>query len=228
MRLCMFHPEGRPLERGWVGRVEGDAVVQLAAQTLPAFFTGGGRAREHAVYRLAAVRLLAPVPHPPAVRVFERERSFVFANPAAIVGPEAAVVAPGGGPLALHVRLAAVVGREGALAGFTGFGEWRRPGREPPKDRDFALALGPLVATPDELEPGTVAASVRAAEGELAGGQARGFDWEAARAYAAEGTVLRPGDLLAGPALVVVAGIGRGPVEIELAGLGVLRQQVAG
>ena len=41
MRLCMFHPAGHPLERGWVGRVDGDRVVQLAAQTLQSFFTGG-------------------------------------------------------------------------------------------------------------------------------------------------------------------------------------------
>ena len=46
----MFHPVGHPMERGWVGRVDGDRVVHLAAQTLQSFFTGGGTAREHAQY----------------------------------------------------------------------------------------------------------------------------------------------------------------------------------
>ena len=61
MRLCMFHPLDHPLERGWVGRIDGDQVVHLAAQTLQSFLTGGGSAREHAVYPLAEVRLLSPV-----------------------------------------------------------------------------------------------------------------------------------------------------------------------
>ena len=54
----MFSPLENPV-RGWPGRVEGDRVIQLAAQTLQAFFTGGGQAREHAEYPLADVRLLA-------------------------------------------------------------------------------------------------------------------------------------------------------------------------
>ena len=91
MRLCMFHPLEHPLERGWVGRVDGEHVTQLAAQTLQSFFTGGGLAREHAVYPLAAVRFLAPVLHPPSVRVFEEQDVFAFGNPAAIVSPGASV-----------------------------------------------------------------------------------------------------------------------------------------
>ena len=65
----MFTPLERGLERGWPGRIEGDRVVQLAAQTLQAFLAGGGHAREHAEYRLDDVRLLAPVPQPPALRL---------------------------------------------------------------------------------------------------------------------------------------------------------------
>jgi hypothetical protein len=30
----MFHPVGHYLERGWVGRIDGDRVTHLAAQTL--------------------------------------------------------------------------------------------------------------------------------------------------------------------------------------------------
>ena len=35
----MFTPRELQLERGWPGIIEGDTVVQLAAQTLQAFFT---------------------------------------------------------------------------------------------------------------------------------------------------------------------------------------------
>ena len=70
MKLCMFSPVDQELERGWPGRVEGDKVIQLAAQTLQSFFTGGGSAREHAEYDLADVDLRPPVLHPPSVRDF--------------------------------------------------------------------------------------------------------------------------------------------------------------
>lgn len=218
MRLCMFHPADHPMERGWVGRIDGDRVIHLAAQTLQSFFTGGGSAREHAVYPLADVRLLAPVLHPPAVRAFQDQRSFEFANPAAIVGLEAEVAAS-----ALLPRLAAVIGAEGSLGGFTVFADWRRPGSSPPKDRDFALGLGPVVVTPDELDHDRLEAVVRVDGENRLRGRFGGFDWTAARALAAEGTVLKPGDLLAGPALGTVGSLGPGSsVELEVEGVGVL------
>ena len=51
----MFSPREPFLERGWPGRIEGDTVIQLAAQTLQSFFSGGGQAREHGEYPLADV-----------------------------------------------------------------------------------------------------------------------------------------------------------------------------
>ena len=36
----MFRPAGTAMERGWVGRVDGDEVVHLAAQTLQHLFSG--------------------------------------------------------------------------------------------------------------------------------------------------------------------------------------------
>jgi hypothetical protein len=228
----MFRPLDRPLERGWVGRLDGDHVVQLAAQTLQSFFTGGGRAREHAVYALEAVRLLAPVLHPPAVRVFEDQETFAFANPAAICGPDA-TVAPklpsdtvSQGDLTLLPRLAAVVGADEELAGYTAFAEWRRPGVQPPKDRDFAFGLGPLVVTPDELVPSGLEAAVRSDGEERLRGRFQGFDWLAARDLAAEGTRLRAGDLLAGPALGSVGVEPGASVELEVDTIGVLTQGV--
>src|SRR6266581_3608914 len=119
MRLCMFTHKERQMERGWPGRIEGDRVIQLAAQTLQSFFTGGGGAREHAEYPLDEVRLLAPVLHPPSVRDFyafeqhvKNARAvtgrgevppewyelpvFYFSNPAAIYGPDDDIPYPEG------------------------------------------------------------------------------------------------------------------------------------
>ena len=229
MRLCMFHPLDHPLERGWVGRIDGEHVVQLAAQTLQSFFTGGGGAREHAVYALDDVCLLAPVLHPPAVRVFESQGSFAFANPAAILGPETTVAHRTAGdwvPLEVRPRVAGVVGAGGALAGFTILAEWRAPSLAAPKDRDFALGTGPVVVTLDAAPP-TCEVSVRVSGAEALRTTFEGFDWAAAHDLAGEGTALFPGDLLVGPELGVVDGLEpEAAVEIEVEGIGTLRHTV--
>jgi hypothetical protein len=200
----MFSPTDAALERGWPGRIDGDTVVQLAAQTLQSFFTGGSSAREHAEYPLADVLLRAPVLEPPAVRLFEDATRFSFANPTAIRSPGAFVTRPGG-RLDVATRLAAVVGLDGSIGGWTGLAEWRAPELAAPKDRDFALLLGPAVET--EL--------------------ADAFDWEAARSLAELNTRLRPGDLLAGPVLELHEDVASGPLELELAGIGTLAAIVA-
>lgn len=236
MRLCMFHPLDHPMERGWVGRIDGDQVIHLAAQTLQSLFSGGGSAREHAEYLLAEVRLLAPVLHPPAVRVFEDQMTFAFANPAAIVGPNAEVPiereAPSNsllqGGLMLLARVAGVIGADGAIAGFTLFADWRDPRRGAPKDRDFALGLGPSVTSLDEIDAGELEAIVRVDGKERARGRLDDFDWDAARDLAADRTPLYPGDLLVGPPLGTVQGVGPGDVvELEVEGIGVLEQVVS-
>ena len=162
------------LERGWPGRIEGETVIQLAAQTLQAFFTGGGKAREHAEYPLADVVFRAPVLHPPSVRIFDESGDFVFANPAAIkaVGEDPGV--PGAEQVA-HV--AAIVGARSEIGGFTPLVEWVAPELRGAKQRDFALTLGPVVTTPDEGVP-------------------PGVDWERLLASAVEHTTLYPGDLI--------------------------------
>jgi hypothetical protein len=174
VKLCMFSPRERSLERGWPGRIDGETVIQLAAQTLQAFFTGGGRAREHAEYPLADVVFRAPVLHPPSVRIFDDSGDFAFANPAAIkaVGEEP------GMPNAEQVdRVAAIIGADGSIAGFTPLVEWVAPRLRGAKQRDFALTLGPVVTTPDEGVP-------------------PGVDWVRLVARAAENTKLFPGDLI--------------------------------
>ena len=85
------------LRRGWPGRIDGDRVVQLAAQTLQAFFTGGGGAREHAEYALADVDL-RPAGHPSAdgAALHEGSLDFEFLNTASIYGPEDEIPFPAG------------------------------------------------------------------------------------------------------------------------------------
>jgi len=171
----MFSPKDSVLERGWPGRIEGETVIQLAAQTLQSFFTGGGQAREHAEYPLADVVFRAPVLHPPSVRIFDEAGDFVFANPAAIkaVGEDPGV--PGAEPVE---RVAGIIGAGGGIGGFTPLVEWVAPELCGAKQRDFALTLGPVVTTPDEGAP-------------------PGVDWERLVAYAAENTRLFPGDVIA-------------------------------
>ncbi len=200
----MFTPAKEELERGWPGRIDGDTVMQLAAQTLQSFFTGGSAAREHAEYPLADVLLRAPVLEPPSVRLFEDATRFVFANPSAIRSPGALVTRPDG-RLDVATRLVAVIGLNGAIGGWTALAEWRAPELAPPKDRDFALVLGPIVDT--EL--------------------ADDFDWEAARALAELNTRLRPGDLLAAPPLALHEDVPSGPLELTFNGLGVVGATVA-
>src|SRR5947208_11195800 len=122
----MFTPRELALERGWPGRIEGDRVIQLAAQTLQSFFTGGGTAREHAEYPLSDVDLRPPVLRPPAVRDFmafeehvanaRRLRGgevpkewyevpvFYLSNPAAIYGPDDPMPYPAGTQQLDHQR----------------------------------------------------------------------------------------------------------------------------
>jgi len=223
----MFHPNEQPMERGWVGRVKGDRVLHLAAQTLQSFFLGGGGAREHAEYPLEEVTWLAPVIYPPAVRVFDTQETFEFANPTAVRGPGALADHPG--PLALLPRVAAVIGAEGAIGGFTLFADWRSPTDAPPKDRDFCAVLGPVVVTPDELETTELTLLARADGVEHDSNPGSTFDWEVARALAAAGTELRPGDILASPALGRVKGLLPGAkVELEIRTIGVLQSQLGG
>ena len=118
----MFSPKELALERGWPGRIEGDRIVQLAAQTLQAFFTGGGGAREHAEYPLADCELRAPVLFPPSVRrlpplrAAPRRRSSPSAAPSRSLGPERGAPLPRGDRASSYygLALAAVIGADGS------------------------------------------------------------------------------------------------------------------
>lgn len=203
----MFSPKDSDLERGWPGRVDDDVVVQLAAQTLQVFFTAGGALREHAQYALADVDLRAPVLHPPSIRLFGDGDEFVFGNTAAVFGPGQEVRYPdGSNDLRSRPALAAVVGADAVVGGFTAANAWFAPDLPGAKSYDFALSVGPVLVTPDEFDPGP--------------------GWDARLANAARNTTLRPGELLVlpvGPEVRVTRGE---LVEASLDGIGVLQNRV--
>ena len=267
----MFTPKVLGHERGWPGRIDGDRVAQLAAQTLQSFFTGGGRAREHAVYALEDVLLRAPVLYPPAVRdfyAFEQhvrtaralhgldvpaewyERPvFYFSNPSAIYGPDDEVPYPEGTQeLDYELEVAAVIGAEGRIGGFTVMNDWSardlqrtemKVGLGPAKGKDFATSLGPVVVTPDEFD-GSRGSMVARVNGEERSRGSLGdmyFSWDEIVAQARGNTTLRPGDILGsgtvGTGCILEHGDGRwlqpnDVVELEVEGIGVLQNRVGG
>jgi fumarylacetoacetate (FAA) hydrolase len=265
----MFSPRDRDLERGWPGRIEGDRVIQLAAQTLQSFFTGGGQAREHAEYPLDEVVFRAPVLHPPTIRDFyafeQHVRTarasrglevpkewyeipvFYFSNPAAVYGPNEEIPYPAGTEeLDYELELAAVVGAEGRIGGFTVMNDWSardlqrkemKVGLGPSKGKDFATSLGPVVVTPDEFDgsEGTMIARVNGEERSRGDISDMHHSWEAIRAHAEQNTRLLPGDILGsgtvGTGCILELGDGRwlqagDVVELEIEGIGVLRNTV--
>jgi fumarylacetoacetate (FAA) hydrolase len=225
----MFTPKERDLERGWPGRIDGDRVVHLAAQTLEAFFSGGGKAREHDVYPLSEVRLRPPVLHPPSVRSFSRGLDFHFSNPASIYGPEDEIPYPEGSKeLEYEVGAAAIIGAGERIGGFTVVNDWAARDLDGAKSKDFATSLGPVVVTPDEYD-GTSGAIVARVNGEerWRGSLEPPGSWEELRSYAARNTRLVPGDVLS---FAIVRGgpVHRGDViELEASELGILRNTVA-
>ena len=267
----MFSPKGENLDRGWPGRIEGDRVIQLAAQTLQSFFTGGGDAREHAEFPLDEVDLRAPVLRPPSVRdfyAFEQHvktaralrglemvpdwyeiPAFYFSNPAAIFGPEDEIPYPEGSQeLDYELELAAIIGKDGQIGGFTVMNDWsardlQRPemkiGLGPAKGKDFATSIGPVLVTPDELGDLSLemVARVNGEERSRGNSGTMHHSWEAIVAHAALNTRLRPGDILGsgtvGTGCILEHGDGRwlereDVVELEIEGIGLLRNRVAG
>jgi fumarylacetoacetate (FAA) hydrolase len=265
----MFTPRELQLQRGWPGVIDDDVVYQLAAQTLEAFFTGGGAARRHAAYPLADVDFRSPVLRPPSVRdfyAFEQHVKtarasrgldmprewyeipvFYFSNPAAIYGPDEEVPYPEGTQeLDYELEVAAIVGADERIGGFTVMNDWSardlqrremRVGLGPAKGKDFATSLGPIVVTPDEFDgaSGTMVARVNGEERSRGNLAEMYHSWDALRAQAARNTRLRPGDVLGsgtvGTGCILELGDGRwlqrdDVVELEVEGIGVLRNRI--
>ena len=193
----MFHPNDNPLDRGWVGRIDGDRMLHLAAQTLQSFFLVGGGSRVHAEYPLADVTLLVPVQYPPTVRLFDDSGSFRFANATAVVGPNVPVAGTG---LSAWARIAVVIGAGGEIGGTTAMVEWHDPAEQPGvKQSDFGIVLGPVVVTPDEIGRGLARLPADAPASGAPRARAAPFAWAEALALAGRRTTLRPGDVIAGP-----------------------------
>jgi fumarylacetoacetate (FAA) hydrolase len=172
---------------------------------------------------------------------------FYFSNPAAIYGPEDEVPYPHGSEeLDYELEVAAIVGAEGAIGGFTVMNDWSardlqraemRVGLGPAKGKDFATSLGPVVITPDEFDGmgATMIARVNGEErsrGELADMH---HSWDAIVAHAARNTRLRAGDVLGsgtvGTGCILEHGDGRwlqpgDVVELEVGGIGLLRNPI--
>jgi len=214
-------------------------------------------------------QLSVPVPDPPSIRDFyafeqhvktAREKRgyevpavwyeqpvFYFSNPTAIFGPEDEIPYPEPSEeLDYELEVAAVVGADGAVGGFTVMNDWSardlqraemKVGLGPAKGKDFATSLGPVVVTPDEFD-GSGAAMVARVNGEE---RSRGqladmhFSWERIVEHAARNTRLLPGDVLGsgtvGTGCILELGDGRwlqpgDVVELEVEGIGVLRNAV--
>jgi fumarylacetoacetate (FAA) hydrolase len=172
---------------------------------------------------------------------------FYFSNPAAIFGPEAEIpYPPETEELDYELEVAAVIGANGRIGGFTVMNDWSardvqrkemRVGLGPAKGKDFATSLGPILVTPDELD-GSSGAMVARVNGEE---RSRGdlgdmyFSWDDLVAQAARNTTLQPGDVLGsgtvGTGCILEHGDGRwlqpgDVVELEVEGIGVLRNAI--
>ena len=149
---------------------------------------------------------------------------FYFSNPAAIVGARDDVpMPPGTQQLDFELEVAAVVGRggsnldpeeaEGHIAGFCVMNDWsardiqRREMKlsmGPVKGKDFATTLGPVMTTPDELEPYgkdraydlVMRATVNGKEYSRASLAEIYWSFGEMLAYASRGTRILPGDVI--------------------------------
>lgn len=231
MRLVSFRD---PVGHERVGRLDGDRVVELQAPSMLEWLRGEGHeptGRDHA---LAETTLHAPVRRPPSVRDFFAYEGhvatgwrlrggaipeawydapvFYFSNPASIKDPGAAVRRPAGCAwLDFELEIAAVIGADGLIAGFTLMNDWSARdiqraemtvGLGPAKGKDFATSLGPWLVTPDELpyRDGrlhlTATATLNGEPLTSSESAAMHWTWPQLVAHAAKETELVPGDVL--------------------------------
>ena len=202
----MFHPADAPMQRGWVGRLDGDEVVHLASQTLQHLFTGGGTAREHARYPLAEVILLLPLPRRPRCASSTTRARSSSRTPRHSPAPTPRcrrLPTPRSWPTS-GSRGSSGSTPSSRCRPSPGCGRRRLRRR---KDRDFGIVLGPFFTTTDEA-PAAPLATAEVGESAL---EVRidQPEWEAARGFAAENTRLRVGDLLLAPTAAAVGGAAR-------------------
>jgi fumarylacetoacetate (FAA) hydrolase len=263
MRLCTFETGGRVAP----GRIDDDRVVELGASSLRDWLaTGGDDVAEHT---LADVSLRAPIPRPPSVRdfyAFERHVKaaratrglemapewyqipvFYFSNPAAVYGPEDEIRFPEeSAAWDYELEAAAVVGGDGAIAGFTVLNDWSARdlqkmemavGLGPAKGKDFATSLGPVLVTTDELGDLRLEMVARVNGEERSRGNLGDmhWSWDELLVHGGRNTRLVAGDVLGsgtvGTGCILEHGDGRwlesgDVVELEIERIGVLRNRV--
>ena len=229
MRLCTFRPRTGHWKAGRAGSTAGtssswtppDLITVLARR---------GQVADAATWRAADVQLLAPVPRPPSIRdffAFEQHIAtaranrgatvpaewyefpvFYFTNPAAITGPDTEIPYPAGtAELDYELEVAAVIGADGQIGGFTVMNDWSardiqrkemRVGLGPAKAKDFATSFGPVLVTADEFDGSRAVMTARVNGVERSRGQLADlhYPWPAILAQAARNTELRPGDII--------------------------------
>ncbi|MES2170496.1 MAG: fumarylacetoacetate hydrolase family protein [Actinomycetota bacterium] len=156
--------------------------------------------------------------------VWYEQPVFYFTNPAAVVGPRDDIpVSPGSQQFDFELEVAAVIGEGGSdiapadaerhIAGYTILCDWSardlqekemRVGLGPAKGKDTATTLGPLLVSPDELEPYRtdrgfdLGMTVEVNGRRYSEGNWSSIYWTFPQmiAYASRGTTLRPGDVI--------------------------------
>ncbi|KAB8143760.1 fumarylacetoacetate hydrolase family protein [Chloroflexia bacterium SDU3-3] len=190
---------------------------------------------------------------------------FAFGNPNAILGPAEELDMPQTAALDYALGVACVIGRAGRdigedeaeqhIAGYMVMNGWcardlerleLAAGYGPSKSRDFASSLGPVLATPDEIEERllpdgryNLAMVARVNGQEVSRGNMRDASFTFAQmiASASRDATLYPGDVLfsgaVGGGSLLEQTEGRGPwlergdeVELEIGGLGALRTPI--
>jgi fumarylacetoacetate (FAA) hydrolase len=174
---------------------------------------------------------------------------FYFSNPAAVYRDGDVVPVPADTEmLDYELELAAVIGVDGGIEGYTVMNDWSARdlqmkempvGLGPAKGKDFATSLGPELVSPDELPAGLDMRAVCRVNGEVRTDSRTGgmrFSWDEILAAAARNTPgLRAGDVIGsgtvGGGCILEHGDGRwlaegDEVELEIEGLGVLRNRV--
>lgn len=178
-------------------------------------------------------------------------------NPRAIVGPEELIRFPAREDRRdYELELAVVIGREGRdipvgaaedyIAGYTIMNDWSarslqaevmKVGLGPAKGKDFATSLGPCLVTPDEIGDArnlTMLARINGEEWSRGNSGASHFSFAEMIAFASEGVTLYPGDVLGSGTVGTGCGLELDRflqpgdvVELEIEGIGILRNQVA-
>jgi fumarylacetoacetate (FAA) hydrolase len=175
---------------------------------------------------------------------------FYFSNPAVVYRDGDEVPKPADARmLDYELELAAVIGADGGIEGFTIMNDWSARdlqvkemsvGLGPAKGKDFATSLGPELVSPDELPGGPDLRAVARVNGEVRTDTRTGaihWSWDQILAAAARNTPgLQAGDVLGsgtvGRGCILEHGDGRwlepgDEVELEIEGIGVLRNLVA-